>query len=226
MNEIQRELFQMQDETYCRFSISLIPNIEEGRIIGVRAPQVRELAKRIYREKKYDPFLHELPHDYHEENLLHVYILSFLKDYDTCIREIDDFLPYADNWAITDSLSPKVFKKEHGKLIEEVYRWTDSKEIYTQRFGVKMLMDHYLEEDFKEEYPQRVSMIKTEEYYLQMMIAWYFATALAKQYDAVLPYIAEHRLSVFIHNKTIQKAIESFRIPAERKEILKTYKIR
>ena len=226
MNEIQRQLFRLQDEKYRRFSVSLIPNIPAERIIGVRAPEVRKMAKALYKENRYESFLHDLPHSYHEENLLHVYILSLLKDYDVCIREIDAFLPYADNWAITDSLSPKVFKKNHEKLIEEVYRWIGSKEIYTRRFGVKTLMDHFLEEDFREEYSQKVSEIKTEEYYLQMMIAWYFATALAKQYDQILPFITGYRLSPFIHNKTIQKAIESYRIPQERKEELKTYRIR
>ena len=219
MNVVE-ELFNKQDLKYREMIIRIIPNVEEKRIIGVRTPILKDMAKHID-----ESFLDTLPHFYFEENQLHSFAISLIKDYKASIKRVNDFLPYIDNWATCDQLSPKVFKKHKEELIKEIKKWLKSKHIYTVRFAIEMLMTYFLDEDFKEEYLELVSNIKSEEYYLNMMIAWYFATALAKQYDSSIIYIKEKRLSPWVHNKTIQKAVESYRISDEQKVYLKTLKI-
>ena len=198
MNVVE-ELFNKQDLKYREMIIRIIPNVEEKRIIGVRTPILKDMAKHID-----ESFLDTLPHFYFEENQLHSFAISLIKDYKASIKRVNDFLPYIDNWATCDQLSPKVFKKHKEELIKEIKKWLKSKHIYTVRFAIEMLMIYFLDEDFKEEYLELVSNIKSEEYYLNMMIAWYFATALAKQYDSSIIYIKEKRLSPWVHNKTIQ----------------------
>ena len=219
MNVVE-ELFNKQDLKYREMIIRIIPNVEEKRIIGVRTPILKDMAKHID-----ESFLDTLPHFYFEENQLHSFAISLIKDYKASIKRVNDFLPYIDNWATCDQLSPKVFKKHKEELIKEIKKWLKSKHIYTVRFAIEMLMIYFLDEDFKEEYLELVSNIKSEEYYLNMMIAWYFATALAKQYDSSIIYIKEKRLSPWVHNKTIQKDVESYRISDEQKVYLKTLKI-
>lgn len=224
MNVIKEELFKRQDIKYRDFQAKLIPNINQNNVIGVRTPALRKLAKELVKENQYKSFLEELPHKYFDENQLHAFILSEIKDYDECINYIDKFLPYVDNWATCDQMSPKVFKKNKDILLKEIKNWLKSRKTYTIRFGIGMLMQHYLDADFKEEYLKLVSSIKSDEYYVNMMIAWYFATALAKQYEATIPYLENNKLDTWNHNKTIQKAIESYRISPKQKEYLRTLK--
>ena len=226
MNKIRDELFKLQDKKYGEFQTKLIPTANPDTFIGVRTPDLRNLAKRIVKENSYKEFLKELPHQYFDENQLHAFIISEIKDYDECLNYINEFLPYVDNWATCDQMSPKIFKKHLDKLIEQIKVWMKSKETYTIRFGIGMLMQYYLDDNFKPEYLKLVSKIKSQEYYVNMMIAWYFATALAKQYENTLPYIEEEKLDTWTHNKTIQKAIESYRITPEQKEYLRSLKIK
>lgn len=218
------KLFELQDKKYRDFQIKLIPTTSPDNVIGVRTPDLRKYAKELVKEDNYASFLDSLPHKYFDENQLHAFIISEIKDYDKCIQYINRFLPYIDNWATCDQLSPKVFKKHHDKLIEQIKNWLSSKETYTIRFGIGMLMNHYLDDDFKKEYLKLVCNIKSNEYYVNMMRAWYFATALAKQYNVVIPYIEKQKLDSWTHNKTIQKALESYRITPEQKEYLKKLK--
>ena len=223
---IQDKLFSMQDKTYQEFSRKLIPNIAPEKIIGVRTPALRQLAKEILAAGEETVFLSDLPHKYHEENQLHAFILSAMKDYEPCMAYLERFLPYVDNWATCDQMSPKVFKKHRPELLLQIRKWLNAKDTYTVRYAVGMLMVHFLDEDFDRTYLEMVAQIRSEEYYINMMIAWYFATALAKQYEAALPYIEERRLAPWTHNKAIQKAIESRRISVEQKAYLRTLKIR
>jgi len=223
--EIVTELKRKQDPGYREMQIRIIPTIPAASIIGVRTPELRAFAKKLAKEEKRPAFLDRLPHRCFEENQLHAFIVSEMKDYGECLEELKRFLPFVDNWATCDQMSPKVFKKHRQELTEEIRSWLGSDEPYTVRFGIKMLMEHYLEQDFDGSYPQMVAELRSEEYYVNMMIAWYFATALAKQYDAVLPYIEEHRLDVWTHNKAIQKSVESYRITEEQKAYLKSMKI-
>ena len=218
------KLFELQDKKYRDFQIKLIPTTSPDNVIGVRTPDLRKYAKELVKEDNYASFLDSLPHKYFDENQLHAFIISEIKDYDKCIQYINRFLPYIDNWATCDQLSPKVFKKHHDKLIEQIKNWLSSKETYTIRFGIGMLMNYYLDDDFKKEYLKLVCNIKSNEYYVNMMRAWYFATALAKQYNVVIPYIEKQKLDSWTHNKTIQKALESYRITPEQKEYLKKLK--
>ena len=224
MNNIKDELFKLQDKKYGEFQVKLIPTADPNSFIGVRTPDLRNLAKKLVKENKYTDFLKELPHKYFDENQLHAFIISEIKDYDECITYINDFLPYVDNWATCDQMSPKIFKKHKDKLIEQINIWLKSKETYTIRFGIGMLMQYFLDDEFKPSYLKMVSSIKSKEYYVNMMIAWYFATALAKQYEATIPYIENNKLDNWTHNKTIQKAIESYRITQEQKDYLRTLK--
>ncbi|MBP5239292.1 MAG: DNA alkylation repair protein [Oscillospiraceae bacterium] len=224
--EIQKELFRLQDVQYGDFQAKLIPNIPPETIIGVRTPALRELAKQLGKQEETEEFLRRLPQRYFDENQLHAFILSGQKDYGRCMDEVCRFLPYVDNWATCDQMSPKVFRKHRPELLEQIREWIASGETYTVRFAVGMLMEHFLDEDFDPAYPEMVAGIHSEEYYVNMMIAWYFATALAKQYDAVFPYIGNRRLDDWTHQKTIQKAVESNRIPEERKAVLKSLRIR
>lgn len=226
MKEIVDELFKMQDKEYHDFQVKLIPTASPDTFIGIRTPILRKYAKDLVKENNYSLFLEELPHKYFDENQLHAFIISELKDYDECIKYINEFLPYVDNWATCDQMSPKVFKKHHDKLLNEIKKWINSKETYTIRFGVGMLMQHFLDEDFKAEYLKMISSIRSEEYYVNMMKAWYFATALAKQYKDTIPYIENKELDVWTHNKAIQKSVESYRITEEQKEYLKSLKIK
>lgn len=223
---ITKELFNLQDKKYRDFQIKLIPTVDPENIIGVRTPELRGLAKRLVKENNYISFLEDLPHKYFDENQLHAFIISELKNYDLCISYINKFLPYIDNWATCDQMSPKVFKKHHDKLIESIKAWIKSKNTYTIRFGIGMLMQHFLDEDYKKEYLKLVLNIKSNEYYVNMMRAWFFATALAKEYDETITYIGNKKLDTWTHNKTIQKSIESYRITNEQKEYLKSLKIR
>ena len=218
------ELFKLQDKKYREFQSKLIPNINKDSIIGVRTPLLRQLSKKIIKENNYSDFLNDLPHKYFDENQIHAFIISEIKDYDECLFEFNKFLPYIDNWATCDQSSPKIFLKNSDKLINEIKRWIKSKDTYTIRFGIGMLMRIYLDDNFKPEYLKMVSNIKSDEYYVNMMIAWFFATALAKQYDSTIEYIKNYKLDKWVHNKIIQKSIESYRISKEKKEYLKKYK--
>ncbi len=222
--EIRERLFALRDAEYMEFQKKLIPNVTE--VIGVRTPALRKLAKEYVKHENISEFLADVPHKYFDENQLHAFIISEIKDYESSMAELEKFLPYVDNWATCDQLSPKVFKKHKGELLEKIKVWIKSRETFTVRFGVGMLMQHFLDEDFDPAYLEMVSKLQSEEYYVNMMIAWYFATALAKQYDAVLPYMENKRLAVWTHNKTIQKSVESYRITPEQKEYLKSLKIK
>ena len=221
---ICEELFKEQDIKYRDFQNKLIPNINTEYFIGVRSPKLKKLAKKLVKENRYNDFLNNLPHRYFDENQLHAFIISELKDYNECIKRTNEFLSYINNWATCDQLSPSIFKKNKGDLINHINKWIKSKETYTLRFAISMLMKHYLDNNFKEEYLQLVCNIKSDEYYVNMMIAWFFATSLAKQYDKTITYIEKNKLNPWVHNKTIQKSIESYRITQEQKNYLKTLK--
>ena len=223
--EITKRLFELQDEKYADFQAKLTPGIPRESFIGVRVPQVRTLAKSYYKDLESADFLQELPHQYYDENMLHGLVLSEMKDFEACVKAVDAFLPYVDNWAVCDIMSPKVFRKHKEELLPVIKRWVASDQVYTCRFGIEMLMSHYLDQDYKPEYLEIVAAVRSEEYYVNMMIAWFFATALAKQWDTVIPYIEEKRLEPWVHNKTIQKARESYRITPEQKEYLKGLKV-
>ena len=192
--------------------------------IGVRTPELRKLAKELAKREDIREFLNDLPHQYFDENQLHAFILSGEKDFEKCMEDLERFLPYVDNWATCDQTSPKVFRKHRKELLDAIRRWIESDHPYTVRFAIKMLMEHFLDEDFDPAYPEMVAEVRSEEYYIRMMIAWYFAPALAKQYEAVLPYLEQKKLDVWTHNKTIQKAVESYRITEEQKIYLKSLK--
>ncbi len=225
MDYIEEELFQLQDIKYKEFQSKLIPNVNKDNIIGVRTPELKKLAKSLFKSGDYLTFLEDLPHKYFDENQLHAFIITEFKDYDSCISYINKFLPYVDNWATCDQLSPKVFKKNTDRLINQINNWIKSNEVYTIRFGIGMLMKYYLDDNFKKEYLDLALSIKSDEYYVNMMIAWYFATALAKQYDDTILVLEKRRLNPWVHNRTIQKAIESYRITDEKKYYLKSLKI-
>ena len=224
--EISEHLFELQDTEYRDFQSKLIPTVDAKCFIGVRTPDLRKYASALAKQEDITVFLNSLPHKYFDENQLHAFIISGMKDYDRCIEELNRFLPYVDNWATCDQMSPKVFKKHRAELSDQISVWIESDHTYTVRFGIGMLMEHYLDDDFATEYPEKVAKIRSEEYYINMMIAWYFATALAKQYETILPFIEERRLDAWTHNKSIQKAVESNRITAEQKAYLKTLKVK
>ena len=219
---VKEKLFKLQDIKYRDFQIKLIPGSSVDNYIGVRSPELKKLAKKIYKEGNYKSFLEDLPHKYFDENQVHAFIINEIKDYDECIYYTNKFLPYVDNWATCDQSSPKAFKKHKKELLSEINKWIKSSKTYTIRYGIGKLMQLFLDEDFKEEYLEMVSNIKSSEYYVNMMKAWYFATALAKQYDLSIKYIENKKLDTFTHNKAIQKAIESFRVTKEHKEYLKS----
>lgn len=224
-DEIKETLFAQQDTAYRDFQAKLIPGLESGAMIGVRTPALRKLAKQLAKREEINDFLNILPHTYFDENQLHAFIVSERKDFEQCVEEVNLFLPYVDNWATCDQMSPKVFKKHRQELLPYIREWLAANQTYTVRFGIGMLMEHFLDDDFDQAYPEMVSKVRSEEYYVNMMVAWYFATALAKQYDAVLPYIEENRLAPWTHNKAIQKAVESYRISTEQKLYLKGLKV-
>ena len=226
ITNVQTRLFELQDLKYRDFHAKLMPTVNKEKIIGVRTPALRIFAKNYGKTEEAKEYLQILPHQYYEENNLHGLLIEQIKDYDICLKEIDRFIPYIDNWATCDMLAVKLVKKHQDTFIDEIYRWMESDHTYTIRFGVNMLMRYYLEDAFRMEYPEKVAQIRSEEYYVNMMRAWYFATALAKQYEKILPFIEEQKLDVWTHNKTIQKAIESYRITPEQKEYLRGLKIK
>ena len=222
---ITEDLFAMRDPAYAEFQRKLLPTVAPERIVGVRTPQLRQYAAKLSKTEEAGAFLASLPHAYFEENQLHAFILSEMRDFTACAEAVDRFLPFVDNWATCDQPSPRAFRKNKEALLGWIVRWMDSVETYTVRFGIKMLMDHFLDEDFDTAYPARVAEIRSEEYYVRMMAAWYFATALAKQYDAALPLIRDRRLDRWTHNRAIQKAIESRRITPDQKAFLRSLRI-
>lgn len=223
-NEIISRLYDLQDISFRDFQSRLIPAVDGDSVIGVRTPELRSLAKELAKRGDISEFLNAVPHRYFDENQLHAFIISLTKDFELCMEQVCGFLPFIDNWATCDQLSPKVFKKHKSELLPIINLWLESGKTYIVRFGVKMLMDHFLDESFDVEYPQKVALIRSEEYYVNMMKAWYFATALAKQYDAVIPFIERGELDTFTHSKAIQKAVESYRITPEQKAYLKSLK--
>lgn len=226
IDEIREMLYAQRDTDYRDFQAKLIPTIDKETVIGVRTPALRKMAKQFAKREDIPAFLEALPHKYFEEDQLHAFIIAERKDFAQCMDELTAFLPFVDNWATCDQMSPKVFKKHRQELLPYIREWIASDKTYTVRFGAGMLMEHFLDEDFDLVYPQMVSEIRSGEYYVNMMIAWYFATALAKQYETVLPYIEEKRLETWTHNKAIQKAVESYRITPEQKGYLRGLKIR
>ncbi len=216
-------LFSLQDVNYRQMQCRLLPTLDPDTIIGVRTPELRRLAKEM---EDADAFLLELPHRCFEENQLHSFLLEQGKDFESTLSGVEAFLPYVDNWATCDQLRPRVFRKYRQELLPSIRRWLASDRPYTIRFAVGMLMSHYLEEDFDPAYPEWVADVSNGDYYVKMMVAWYFATALAKQFDAAFPFLSEYRLEKWTHNKAIQKSVESYRISPEQKEILKQYRVK
>lgn len=223
---VRQELFELQDLKYRDFHAKLIPTMEKEKIIGARTPALRGFAKKFGKTEESKLFIKKLPHQYYEENNLHGLLIEQIKDYDECLVELKRFLPYIDNWATCDLLALRLVKKHLDVFIKEIYKFMESEHTYIIRFGISMLMKYYLEDEFEIEYPDKVADIRSEEYYVNMMRAWYFATALAKQYEQIIPFIEKKRLDVWTHNKTIQKAIESYRITDEQKTYLRTLKIK
>ena len=223
MNELQQNLFGMRDAAYAAFIAKLTPGFPPSHFIGVRVPLLRTIARSFAKEEAASQrFLSHLPHSYYEEDMLHGMLISLVKDYDRCLDLTNRFLPYVDNWAVCDTLSPKVFAKHKAQLLENILRWSSSSHTYTCRFGLRMLMTHFLDDSFSADFLEIPAAIRSEEYYVKMMVAWFFATALAKQWEATLPYLEKRQLDPWTHRKTIQKAIESYRIPPERKDYLRT----
>ena len=214
----------MQDLKYKSFHSKLIPNINPELVIGVRTPELRRFAKTLDKEQV-KSFMSELPHKYYEENNLHAFLIEQIKDFYECIAALNDFLPFVDNWATCDMMRPKVLKKYLPELLDQIKIWIESADTYTVRFALEMLMCYYLDDEFKSEYLELAASVKSEEYYVKMMIAWFFATALTKQYNMALPYIENKCLDNWVHNKAIQKAVESYRITKEQKDYLKTIKL-
>ena len=223
--EIQKELFSLQDKEYMKFLSKLTPNVSEDTIIGVRIPEIRKLAKKLVKNNEYEDFLKKLPHKYHDENLLHGAIISESKDFENCIKLLDNFLPFIDNWAVCDVLSPNVLKNNREETLRKVDLWLKSERVYTVRFAIGVLMQYFLDKEFNDKYLEKVARIENDDYYVKMMQAWYFATAVAKQPTSTLPLIESQTLIPFVQNKTIQKARESRRISPELKKALLAWKI-
>lgn len=224
--KVQKQLFELQDLKYRDFHAKLMPTIDKEKVIGVRTPALRSYAKQFGKTEEAKEFMKVLPHKYYEENNLHGMLLEQIKDYDELIIELEKFLPYIDNWATCDLLSLRIVEKNLEDFLKKINKYIKSDQPYTIRFGISMLMKHYLDDNFKIEYANKVAAVQSEEYYVNMMRAWYFATALAKQYDSIIPFIEEKKLDVWTHNKAIQKSIESYRITLEQKEYLRTLKIK
>lgn len=224
--QVQAKLFELQDLGYRDFHSKLMPTVPKEKIIGVRVPELRKFAKEFGKTQEAKDFLKILPHKYYEEDNLHAFLIEQIKDFDECVSALDNFLLYTDNWATCDMMSPKVFKKNTERLLPKIKEWLISDYTYQVRFAIGMLMKFYLDESFNEEYLKLVSGVKSDEYYINMMIAWYFATALAKQWKKTVPYIENKELNKWVHNKAIQKAVESNRITREQKEYLKGFKIK
>lgn len=222
MTEITERLFSLSDENYRQFQTPLLPTVAPERIIGVRTPLLRQFAKELVGTETAKRFLNELPHAYYEENQLHAFLIERISDFDVCIEAVETFLPYVDNWSTCDGWSPKVFGKHPQRLLEQIQQWMNSPHPYTVRYGIGMLQRYFLDDRFEPCYLTWVSRVCREEYYVRMMVAWFFATALAKQYSDAVVFLEEKKLPKWTHNKTIQKAMESFRISAEQKQYLKT----
>lgn len=221
---IKKILFENSDTKYADFQRKLIPNIDPKTIIGVRTPILRKIAKEISKSDNCNPFLNNLPHEYFEENQLHIFVLSEMKDFENCLSEVERFLPFINNWATCDQLSPKNFKKHIPELAEKIPEWLESKEAYMVRFGVGMTMTYFLDENFNRNLMNRIAKIRSGEYYVNMMVAWYFATALTKQWNSAIEILETNKLDSWTHNKTIQKARESFRITKGQKDTLNNLK--
>jgi 3-methyladenine DNA glycosylase AlkD len=213
-------LVEVKDEKYRDFQIKLVPTVPPETVIGVRTPDLRKIAKEVFDGKDRDAFLYDLPHRYYEENLIHFFVLARIRDFDQCVKAVDAFLPYVDCWPVSDQATPAAFKKNHAKLLPYIRKWIASTHVYTARFGLRVLMNEYLDEDFREEYLDLAASAQGEDYYLKMMVAWYFATALAKQYAQTVPYFENRRLEEWVHRKAIQKAVESRRVTDEHKRFL------
>lgn len=224
MTDIRKKLLSMQDIEYKKFHEKLMPTVPSDTVIGIKVPVLRALSKEYFNTAESKIFLSALPHLYYEENNLHAFLIERIKNFDECIKEVEKFLPFVNNWATCDSLRPKCFKKNTEKLLPCIEKWLCSSHTYTVRFGIECLMLYFLDEKFEMRFPEQISKIKSDEYYVNMMIAWYFQAALSKRYDELLPFLTEHKLPVWIHNKTIQKCIESYRFTKEQKEYLKTLK--
>lgn len=222
--KILNRLLELKDKKHAEFNSKLLPNIQKETIIGVRVPDIRKLAKEYIKNEEFELFLEDLPHKYYDENLIHSMLVSEIKDYDQCVKELDKFLPYVNNWAVCDTISPKIFKNNKQKLIENIKIWILSKETYVCRFGILMLMKHFLDNNFKPEYLEIPANVHSNEYYVKMMISWFFSTALSKHWGETIVYIEQEKLDVWVHNKTIQKARESYRITSRQKEYLKALK--
>lgn len=216
------QLIEVKDDTYREFQARLVPNIPQETILGVRTPELRKIAKEVFESPEREAFLNDLPHRYYEENLIHFFVISMIRDFDACVCAVETFLPYVDCWPVSDQATPKAFVKNHQKLLPYIRKWIASDHVYTARFGIRMLMNEFLSDDFKDEYPELVANKKGDDYYLKMMIAWYFATALAKKYDETILFFEQHRLDEWVHRKAIQKAVESYRVSDEHKEYLKS----
>ena len=222
--QLQKELFALQDQKYRDFHSKLLPGIDKGSIIGIRTPVLRKFAKEFSKRKEAEEFLQDLPHQYYEENNLHMMVITGIKAYDECLEEIKKFVPYINNWATCDLPLPKCFSKHKEELLPQIREWIASDHTYTIRYGLGILMSLYLDADFKPEYLELAASVRSEEYYVNMMTAWYFATALAKQWEATVPYIEQRKLPQWVHRKTIQKAVESYRITPEQKTYLKSFR--
>ncbi len=222
--EITEKLFSLSDEKYRNFHSKLMPTVDKNKVIGVRTPTLRKFCSELYKSADCKDFMLDLPHKYYEEDNLHAFFIDKMKDFDECVSAIEKLLPYIDNWATCDMLRPKTLKKKPKRLLGYIYKWLGSDKVYTVRYGIGCLCSFYLDENFSPEQLSRVAEIKSEEYYINMMIAWYFATALAKQYESTVPYIEERKLPEWVHRKTIQKAVESYRISDETKAYLRSLK--
>lgn len=226
MTEIQNILFAHRDPKYAEFIAKLIPTLPKESFIGVRSPEYRKIRKELPEESAVNAFLAALPHPFYEENILHSMLLCDIKDYAVCIEKVEQFLPYVDNWAVCDGLNPPVFQKHPEEIREKIRSWIASDRPYTQRFGMHILMSLFLDERFEPSLLDLPAALRSDEYYVNMMTAWLFAEALAKQWDAAIPYLKEKRLDKWTHNKAIQKAIESYRITDGQKDYLRTLRIR
>lgn len=226
IKELQKLLFEYEDKKYADFSAKLIPTLPREKFIGIRSPEYKNILRQIKGDPVVQRFLSTLPHTYNEENILHVQLINKIKDFDECVSALEKFMPYIDNWAVNDGINPACFKKHRAELISKVQEWISSEATYTRRCGMKLLMANYLDDDFKPEYLDLPAGLRSDEYYVNMMTAWLFAEALTKQWDSTIKYIEKHRLDPWTHNKAIQKACESFRVPDERKEYLKSLKVK
>ena len=223
--DIIKELFNMQDLKYKEFHSKLMPTVPSGKIIGVRVPYLRKFSKMVFKAGEYESFLSALPHHFYEEDNVHAFIVEQINEFDTALKYTEEFLPYIDNWATCDMFMPKVFLKNRECLLPYIYRWLESEHPYVIMYAIKLLMTLFLDENFNESYMEKVASIRSEEYYVKMMVAWYFATALAKQREKALIYITDKKLDTWTHNKAIQKAVESYRISEEDKNYLRTLKV-